>query len=259
MIIKLIIIISIIIVFVILISYQIEGFSIKNYINTNIISPEYMKIYSYLPYDIISKNKENNIYDFGNDELNELLKKKFKINYNKIITLTEGFTWSKWMEIIELKQTSKLYNYYYNVLEDFNNMLSDSSFIIENIGYTIIRHHLNRYKIANENKNTYLLDISVLIYREKRPLAKHIQILCICNNIYTNFLMVKVIGVVPECQLKSSINNYDFNNSKNNYSHFIPIEYVDYDLNSFIYDTNDKLANSQVELILYNKLLKDLL
>jgi hypothetical protein len=71
--------------------------------------------------------------------------------------------------------------------------------------------------------------------------------------------MVKVVGVVPECQLKTSIKNYDINNPTGNYSHFIPTEYVKYDLNSYIYDIDDKLTNSQVELTLYYKLLKDLI
>jgi len=256
---KLVIITSVIIIFVVFVKYQIEDFSNKNYTNTNIISPEYSKIYSFLPYDIISKNKENKVYDFGNDELNEKLRKQFKINYAKIIGLIEGFTWSKWIQINELNESDRLYNYYTNVIEDLNNNLKNSDFIIDKTNYLIIKHHLNRYKIAKENLNTFLLDISVLIYREKRPLAKHLKILCICNGVFTNFLMVKVIGVVPECQLKTSINNYDINNPTGNYSHFIPTEYVNYDMNSFIYDTNDKLANSQVEINLYYKLLKDLL
>lgn len=256
---KLIIITSIIVLFVVFVTYQVEDFSNKNYTNTEMISPEYTNFYSYLPYDIISKNKESMMYDFGNDELNEKLKDKFKIDYKKIIKLTEGFTWSKWNQITELNRSVRLYNYYINVIEDFNNSIKDPSFTIDNTNYSIIKHHLNRYKVAEENANTYLLDISILIYREKRPLAKHIKILCLCNGVYTNFLMVKVVGVVPECQIKSSITTYDIHNPIENYSYFIPTEYINYDMNSFIYDTNDKLDNSQIELTLYYKLLKDLL
>ena len=81
MIINLIIVIAVIIIFVIFISYQIEAFADKNYTNTKEISPDYYSYNSYLPYDIISKNKNDVIYDFGNDELNELFRKKFKIDY----------------------------------------------------------------------------------------------------------------------------------------------------------------------------------
>lgn len=255
MIIKLIIIIIIIAIFLLFVIKQIEGFSNKNYDNTNIISPEYSNIYSYLPYDIKSKNKDSMIYDFGNDELNEMFKKEFKIDYKKIITLSEGFNWSKWIESDSENSDKRLNNYYTNIINDFDNKLKSDVFKIEDTKYSIIKHYLNRYKIANENKNTYLLDISILIYRSKRPLAKHIKVLCLCNDVFTNFLMIKVIGVVPECQLKSTTDN----SFESNYSQFIPTEIVNYDMNSFIYDTNDKLTNSQVELNLYYKLLKDLI
>jgi len=255
MIIKLIIIIIIIAIFMLFVIKQIEGFSNKNYDNTEIISPEYSNIYSYLPYDIKSKNKEGMIYDFGNDELNELLKKAFNIDYKKIISLSEGFTWSKSIDNTSNSSNKRLNNYYTNIINDFNDKIKSPIFIIENTEYSIIKHFLHRYKIANENKNTYLLDLSIVIYRNKRPLAKHIKILCLCNEIFTNFLMVKVVGVIPECQLKKT--TYD--SFEPEYTPCIPSEFINYDMNSFIYDTNDKLANTQVELNLYYKLLKDLI
>ena len=255
MIIKLIIIIIIIAIFLLFVIKQIEGFSNKNYDNTEIVSPEYSNIYSYLPYDIKIKNKDSMIYDYGNDELNEMFKKEFKIDYKKIIALSEGFNWSKWIESDSENSDKRLKNYYTNIINDFDYKLKSDVFKIEDTKYSIIKHYLNRYKIANENKNTYLLDISILIYRPNRPLAKHIKVLCLCNDVFTNFLMVKVVGVVPECQLKSAT----IGSFEPNYSQFIPTEIVNYDMNSFIYDTNDKLANSQVELNLYYKLLKDLM
>jgi len=258
MILKLIIIILIIFIFLYFIIYQLEGFTNKNYTNTNLISCEYNNIYSNLPYDIISKDKNDKIYDIGNDELNELFRKIFKINISKIITLIDGIKWSKWVFINELNYYSNIYNYYSNVIEDFNNNLNNSELFINGTKYNIISSNLNRYKTSLDNSNIYLLDINVIIYRENRPLAKDIKIFAICNGIYTNLLLVKVVGVIPECQLKTTnINQFDIN-SYNNYSEFIPTEIVNYDMNSFIYDTNDKLANSQAEYNLYNKLLKDL-
>jgi len=258
MIINLIIVILVIIIFIIFISYQIEAFTDKNYTNTNMISRDYYSYNSYLPYDIISKNKDDMIYDFGNDELNEIFRKKFKIDYKKVITLSDGITWSKWNEITEVNQSSRLYNYYSNVIDDFSTALNDSCFDINGSKYKIIKHNLKRYKYSLDNTNTNLLDIGILIYRDKRPLAKHIKVLALCNGIYTNFLMIKVVGVVPECQIKTDISNYDINNPNGNYSNFIPTEYIHYDMNSFIYDTNDKLANSEAEATVYYNLLKDL-
>ncbi len=72
MIINLIIVIAVIIIFVIFISYQIEAFTDKNYTNTKEISPDYYNYNSYLPYDNSIKNKYDMIYDYGNDELNEI-------------------------------------------------------------------------------------------------------------------------------------------------------------------------------------------
>ena len=255
---KLVIITSVIIIFVVFVKYQIEDFSNKNYTNTNIISPEYSKIYSYLPYDIISKNKENSVYDFGNDELNEIFRQIFKINISKVISLIDGINWSKWYIISDLNYSSNIYNYYSNVIEDFTNTLNNPILYINGTKYNVISSNLNRYKTSLDNSSIYLLDINVIIYRPDRPLAKDIKIFAVCNGIYTNLLLVKVVGVIPECQIKSTnVNQFDLN-SYNNYSQFIPTEIINYDMNSFIYDTNDKLANSQAEYNLYNKLLKDL-
>jgi hypothetical protein len=257
MILKLLILILSIVIFLIYINYQIEGFSCnKNYTNTNINKFSYENpIKSSLPYDIIIKDKNNKMYDLGNDELNLIFKEIFNINLSKVISLIEGINWSKWNNIDELNQTSRLYNYYLNIIQDFKKSLNNSSLIIDGIIYNIISKKLNRYKFSIDNPNIYLLDLNIVIYRPNRPLAKDIKIIAICNGVYTNFLLVKVIGVIPECNLKSEIPIKD----DDNYSEFIPTEIINYDMNSFIYDTNDKLANSQAEYNLYNKLLKDLI
>lgn len=258
MIIKLIIIILVIILFIIFITYNLEEFSNKNYNNSNIIPCDFYNYKSYIPYDIISKDKNDKIYDFGNDELNILFNKIYKIDFAKIISLTEGINWSKWNSITEMNYSSRLYNYYINTFEDFAKGLRDKSLKINGTNYEIISLNLNRYKISIDNPNIYLLDISYIIYRPYRPLAKEVKVLSICNGIYTNFLMVKVIGVIPECELKSD-KKISIYNKNDIYTEFTPTEYIEYDMNSFIYDTNDKLATSEAQLNLYNKLLKDLI
>jgi len=45
---------------------------------------------------------------------------------------------------------------------------------------------------------------------------------------------------------------------KDNYHEFEPEFKYKYDMNSFIYDTNEKLVHSAIEYNLYNKLLKEL-
>lgn len=67
--------------------------------------------------------------------------------------------------------------------------------------------------------------------------------------------MAKVIGVINECNL---MKKYETLDGKNNYQKFEPEFTYKYDMNSFIYDTNEKLVHSAIEYNLYNKLLKEL-
>ena len=67
--------------------------------------------------------------------------------------------------------------------------------------------------------------------------------------------MVKIIGVITECQL---YDNLKTNSDTSNFSEFIPEKKILYDMNSFIYDTNERLVHSEIEYNLYNKILKDL-
>jgi hypothetical protein len=66
--------------------------------------------------------------------------------------------------------------------------------------------------------------------------------------------MAKVVGVINECDLKNDYEIYD----KKDYQEFNPEFKYKYDMNSFIYDTNDKLVKSEIEYNLYNKLLKEI-
>jgi len=67
--------------------------------------------------------------------------------------------------------------------------------------------------------------------------------------------MVKVIGVIKECDLSNKLQS---SNEINQYTEFIPDRKIIYDMNSFIFDTDDKLVNSEIEYQLYQKLLKEL-
>jgi len=258
MIIKLVIIIVIIVIFLIVVTKQIENFTDKNYINTNINPPDYNKIYSSLPYDIKVKNENMVIYDYGNDELNDKFNIIFNINPSKQINLIEGINWSKWIDNNEINYLSLLGTYYNNTINNFKEKLKDNSLKLpnNNDNFNIINQTLNRYKIALNNKNIYLLDIDIIIYRNKKPLARHIKIISVCNNNYTTFLMIKIIGVINECSLNDDkLKSASENNSL---AEFIPEREIVYDMNSYIYDIDDKIVNSQISYNLYNNLLKDL-
>jgi len=260
MIVKIGIITIVIIFFLIIVNYQIEGFANKNennYINTNVISPEYNKIYSTLPYDIVAKNDIMNIYDYGNDELDEKFKIIFNIDLAKQINIIEGIRWTKWINVDDIDNYSNLQNYYNNTINIFNEKMNHDELKLPNDknNFKIIKQNLNKYKKSFDNSNIILLDIDVLIYRFKKPLARHIKIISICNGGFTSFLLVKIIGVVNETTIYTNIKSID---CVNNYSEFIPEKTIIYDDKDYLYDTNDKVLHSEISYNLYNKLLKDL-
>ena len=258
MILKLIIITILILSLFYLLHISLENFSNKNYINTEIIPLEYNQIYSSVPYDIKLKNENSAFYDYGNDELNEKFAKIFDINNDKLIKYTEGVEWTNWILVNETNYSNKLDSYSNNIINEFNKKLDNPELKLKNNpNFKLIKNKLNRFKTSLDDVDIMLLDIDIIIYRENRPLARHIKLIAVSNGIYVNFLFVKVIGVISECNLNQSLIPFDLNNNQL-YSEFITDKYVVYDMNSFIYDTNDRLVNSSVQNQLYYKLLKDL-
>lgn len=261
---KVIIIIIVIIAFFFIFKYQVENFNNKNYINRNEYNTNFNKIYSCLPYDIKAKNENLLIYDYGNDELNEKFSKLFNLdNTEKQIKLIEGVNWTSWTSwgLENNNFLSPVNTYYTTIINDFEKSLKNDIFnlptSIKEIDndFKIINKSLNRFK-KGINRDYYMLDIDIIIYRDHKPLARHIKIIGVCSPLKTEYLMVKVIGVINQDGLfKNKIKSATDNN---NYSEFIPERVIVYDNNSFIYDMDDRRANSQVSYNLYNKLLKDL-
>jgi hypothetical protein len=253
MILKLLLIIFLIIGLFYLLFASVEKFSNKNYINTEEIPLEYNKIYSSIPYDIKIKNENSSYYDYGNDELNEKFIKVFNIHQQNLIKMIEGIEWTEWKII---NDDQHIINYSNKIMKEFSKKINNDIFKIKNNpDYIIIRNNINRLKSCITNNKIKLLDIDVIIHRPNRPLAKHIKILAVSNNYYVNFLMIKVIGVIKECELTLDLQS---SNDIIEYTEFYPDKKILYDMNSFIFDTNDKLVNSEIEYQLYQKLLKEL-
>lgn len=258
MILKLIIITILILSLFYLLHISLENFSNKNYINTEIIPLEYNQIYSSVPYDIKLKNENSAFYDYGNDELNEKFAKIFDINNDRLIKYAEGVEWTKWILVNESNYSNKLDSYSNLIINEFNKKLDNPELKLKNNpNFKLIKNKLNRYKTSTDDGDIVLMDIDIIIYRQNRPLARHIKILAVSNGIYVNFLFIKVIGVINECNLNETLIPFDLNN-KDLYTEFVNDKYILYDLNSFIYDTNDRLVNSSIQSQLYYKLLKDL-
>lgn len=246
MILKIILILILIICMYIFLVYYLEKFS--NYTNTGTIPLEYNQIYSSIPYDIIVKNENSSYYDYGNDELNERFIKMFNINQLDLIKNVEGIEWTKWNNINDMNLSTTIYSYSKNIINDFRKK-------IEKLDYKFIKKNINRFKTSVKDANKFLLDIDVIIHRPNRPLARHIKIIAYTDGMTITYLFTKIIGVIKECDLTQQLSSA---NDVDNYVEFVNDKKIIYDMNSFIYDTNDRLVNSAIEYQLYNKLLKDL-
>jgi hypothetical protein len=247
---KILIIILLIIIFYLIINVNIECFTDKkNYTNTNEY-PMSRLIKSKLPYDLVVLNNKNNLYDFGNDEIEGKLSELLNITNDKIIKNIDGIEWGDWINSSDLKL------FYNQILLYLKNVFNHPIFTLpyDKNKFKIIKHSLVRYKVSKTDSGILLLDIDVLIYRKNKPLARHIKFLVRSNGVKHIVVMAKVIGVLNECDLNDDIKSYN----KNNYKEFNPIVKYKYDMNSFIYDTNEKLVHSEIEYNLYNKILKEL-
>jgi len=279
---KLIVIIILIILFYLLMSNNIETFidvydyddkndfkkvlnKYKNYTNKNEYSPDRFNINSSIPYDIIVKNDKNKLYDYGNDEINQKLLKICEIDSIKIIKMIEGIKWSKWK-----KPNTYLNDYYNKFILFFRDIIQDEIFDLPQNSkdkYEIYQHKFIKYKYNINSSKTILLNVELIIYRNNRPLAKHLKILVITNGIYYNIILAKVIGVIKECDLNKNKLDYYNNINSNYYEYKINDDYderyiskfkLNYDMNNFIFDNNEKLEHSRIEYNMYNKLFKDL-
>jgi len=158
----------------------------------------------------------------------------------------------------ETNYSNKLDSYSNLIINEFNKKLDNPELKLKNNpNFKLIKNKLNRFKTSIDDSDIVLMDIDIIIYRQNRPLARHIKILAVSNGIYVNFIFIKVIGVINECNLNETLIPFDLNN-KDLYTEFVNDKYILYDLNSFIYDTDDRLVNSSIQSQLYYKLLKDL-
>ncbi len=246
---KFFVIILLLIIFYYIININIECFvGNKNYTNINEY-PSLLKIKSSIPYDIIIENDKNNYYDYGNDEIEEKFAKLLKIDNTKIITVIEGIEWGKWI-------SDNQYPYYTQIIIYLKQLIQHKIFDLPNDKnkFKIIKDAYIRYKRNKKDSGILLIEIDILIYRENKPLARHLKFLIKSNGLKHDIIMAKIVGVINECNLKGNYETYD----KKDYHIFNPEFKYKYDMNSFIYDTNDKLVNSEIEYNLYNKLLKEL-
>jgi hypothetical protein len=250
MILKILIIIFIIIIFYLIINYNYEYF-IDNSRNTNEYSWERNEINSSLPYDIKLKNKESNLYDYGNDEYERKLKEIFDISTLKNITVIESCNWSEWINANKMQNKSEITNYYNNIYKYISNKINNSDLLKLPNNDNILIHHDKLIRIK-KNNSYYMFDIEMVLYRNKKPLGKHIKFIVVSNNITITVIFVKIIGVINEYNLNNVINAI---NEEDNYTPYTSIKKIYPDMSTFVYEGNDKLVNSQIDYAIYKKLL----
>jgi hypothetical protein len=233
-----------------IINYNYEYF-IDNSRNTNEYSWERNEINSSIPYDIKLKNKESNLYEYGNDEYERKLNKIFNISTSKNITVIESSDWSEWINLNKIQNKSEIKNYYDNIYKYIDNKINNSDLLKlpNNDNILIHRDELIRIK---KNKSYYMFDIEIVLYRNKKPLGKHLKFIVVSNNINITVLYAKIIGVVNEFNMNNKI---DALNDNDKYATFKPSKIIIPDMNSYIYEGSDKLVNSQIDYAIYKKLL----
>lgn len=234
-------------------------------------------ISSSVPYDITVKKEASNAfyYEFNNAEYELKLKEIFKNKCEELIIATDGNNWSKWIDPKNLNEENdkneidkilKYYNMIFNIINDkLNNTdIMDLPGDINNPKKIQIVHDvMNRYRYNIDNNNYYIFDIEMILYRAGKLQGKHIKIIATSNGITVNIIVIKIIGVISEDNIVLyPYTGTDILNKKNmEFDIFTPTKFGNIISTETNYDTIlsglDKTVNSNVEQIMYDKLLKD--
>lgn len=236
-------------------------------------------INSSIPYDVTVKKEASNAFyfEFNNAEYESRLKEIFKNNCEELIIATEGNNWSKWINPKKLKtdddndlrEIDKILKYYNNIFEIVEKKLNDTDIMdlqgdINNPKKIQIVHDImKRYRYNIDNNNFYIFDIEMILYRPGKLQGKHIKIVATTNGVTVNIIVIKIIGVISEDNIVLyPYTGTDTLNKKNmEYDIFTPTEFGKIVSSETDYDTIlsglDKNINSEVERIMYDKLLND--
>jgi len=122
---------------------------------------------------------------------------------------------------------------------------------------------MKRYRYNIDNNNFYIFDIEMILYRPGKLQGKHIKLVATTNGDTVNIIVIKIIGVISEDNIVLyPYTGTDILNKKNmEFDIFTPTEFGKIVSTETEYDTIlsglDKNINSDVERIMYDKLLKD--
>ena len=228
-------------------------------------------INSSIPYDVNIKKEAVNVYyyEFDNKTFNNKLKEIFKSNCEELIIAVEGSEWNKWENPKTIKdnnEKNKLKSYYDKIFDFAVKRLNSEIMNLpgedKKQKIQIVHDIMLRYRKHKSYPLYYMFDIDMILYRAGKFQGKHIKLVVITNGIHINVILVKIIGVVSEDTIVIyPYTSYDKLNITD-YQQFIPLKYgtVENDTKNSSENTfniSDKYMNSEIESIMYKKLLEE--
>ena len=228
-------------------------------------------INSSIPYDVNIKKEAVNVYyyEFDNKTFNNKLKQVFKSNCEELIIAVEGSEWNNWINPKTLKdidEKNKLKSYYDKIFEfaikrlnsDIMNLPGED----KKQKIQIVHDIMLRYRKHKLYPLYFMFDIDMILYRAGKFQGKHIKLVAITNGTTINVILANSVGVVSEDNIVIyPYTSYDKLNITD-YHQFIPLKYgtVENDTKNSSENTfniSDKYMNSEIESIMYKKLLEE--
>jgi hypothetical protein len=228
-------------------------------------------INSSIPYDVNIKKEAVNVYyyEFDNKTFNNKLKQVFKSNCEELIIAVEGSEWNNWINPKTLKdidEKNKLKSYYDKIFEfaikrlnsDIMNLPGED----KKQKIQIVHDIMLRYRKHKLYPLYFMFDIDMILYRAGKFQGKHIKLVAITNGTTINVILANIVGVVSEDNIVIyPYTSYDKLNITD-YHQFIPLKYgtVENDTKNSSENTfniSDKYMNSEIESIMYKKLLEE--
>ena len=228
-------------------------------------------INSSIPYDVNIKKEAVNVYyyEFDNKTFNNKLKQVFKSNCEELIIAVEGSEWNNWINPKTLKdidEKNKLKSYYDKIFEfaikRLNSPIMNLPGEDKKQKIQIVHDIMLRYRKHKLYPLYFMFDIDMILYRAGKFQGKHIKLVAITNGTTINVILANIVGVVSEDNIVIyPYTSYDKLNITD-YHQFIPLKYgtVENDTKNSSENTfniSDKYMNSEIESIMYKKLLEE--
>jgi hypothetical protein len=228
-------------------------------------------INSSIPYDVNIKREAVNVYyyEFDNNTFNSKLKEIFKSNCEELIIAIEGSDWKDWQypkTLRDEREKNKLKSYYDKIYNFVFNKLQGSIMDLPSEDkkqkIQIVHDIMLRYRNHNKYPIYYMFDIDMILYRSGKFQGKHIKLVAITDGIIVNIILARIIGVVSEDNIVLyPYTSYDKLNASD-YQQFIPLKYgtIESDNKNSrenTFNVSDKYMNSEIENIMYKKLLEE--